>query len=250
MKISGDWFVLGASHHGADVARPQETLNPVVGGTEEGPHHRRHQNMRDDHAEVRDPPLPGHPGGHRVGGSRRLEADREEDHLPIRVGRRQIHGVQRRVNNPHVRALRLEPQQVAVGPGNTEHIAKRTKDDVGSRGDRLSPVNRLQRGHADRTARPVNQLDAVRQERVEAVLHDAVRLAAADLHDGPGPGRGPPDRGQQLFGRHAVAIFIEIFHGEGAFNSSSWFISSRNAKIRRASVSSSRDSAKPTWTST
>ena len=30
----------------------------------------------------------------------------------------------------------------------------------------------------------------------------------------------------------AVAVFVEVLHGDGTFSSSSWFISSRNAKTR------------------
>ena len=48
----------------------------------------------------------------------------------------------------------------------------------------------------------------------------------------------------------AIAVFVEVFHGEGTFSSSSWFISSRNSNTRRASASSMRDRAKPTWTRT
>ena len=51
-------------------------------------------------------------------------------------------------------------------------------------------------------------------------------------------------------GRVAVAVFVEVFHGDGTSNSSSWFISSRNSNTRRASASSIRERAKPTWTST
>ena len=54
----------------------------------------------------------------------------------------------------------------------------------------------------------------------------------------------------QLAGRLAVAVFVEVLHGGGTSSSSSWFISSRNAKTRSASASSIRDRAKPTWTRT
>ncbi len=39
-----------------------------------------------------------------LGGRGRLEADREEDDLAVGVGRRQVHGVERRIDDPHVAA--------------------------------------------------------------------------------------------------------------------------------------------------
>ena len=58
--------------------------------------------------------LAGQPDGHRVGRGRRLEADREEDDLAIGLCRGQVHGVERRVDDPDVAARRLELQQIAV----------------------------------------------------------------------------------------------------------------------------------------
>ena len=50
---------------------------------------------------------------------------------------------------------------------------------------------------------------------VDPVLDDRVRLAAADLHDRPGPRHGPRDRRRQLRGRRAVAVFVEVLHDDG-----------------------------------
>ena len=41
----------------------------------------------------------------------------------------------------------------------------------------------------------------------------AVRLAAADFHDVPWPGREAVDFPRQLLRQLAVAIFVEVFHG-------------------------------------
>ena len=120
----------------------------------------------------------------------------------------------------------------------------------GRDGDGVGPVDHLQRRHADRAAGAVHQLDARRQDVVDAVLDDRVRLAAADFHDGPGPRDGAGDGRGQLPGGLGIAIFVEVFHDDGSSSSSSWFILPRNSKTRCASASSMRDRAKPTWTST
>ena len=57
--------------------------------------------------------------------------------------------------------------------------------------DRL--VDQLDGSHADWTAGPVGQLDAVRQQLVDAEAENRVRLPSTDLHQGPGPGRDAVD---------------------------------------------------------
>ena len=78
----------------------------------------------------------------------------------------------------------------------------------------MRPVDHLQRGDADRAARAVDQLDARREQLVDAVLDDRVGLAAADLHQRPRPGRDPGDRREQLLaGQRRVAVLVEVLHG-------------------------------------
>ncbi len=246
----GDGPVLGGAHDGADVARPEEGLHAVARRLKDGGDHRRHQDVRDEHAEVGQLPLAGQPDGHGVGRGGRLEADGEEDHLAVGPGGRQADGVEGRVDDADVAAVRLELEQVAARARHAEHVAEGAEGDVRPRGDGVSAVDHLQRGDAHGASRPVDQFHLRRQQAVDAVLDNGVRLAAADLHDGPRPGNGARNGGRQRHGRLGVPVLVQVFHGEGSCNSSSCFISARNSKTRRASASSMRDRAKPTWTRT
>ena len=89
------------------------------------------------------------------------------------------------------------------------------------------------------TTRAMDKFDLLRQQMIQAVLDDAVGLAAANFHQHPGLGDRPPDFVDDFFGKRLIAIFIEIFHGEppdgavsfisnsGVSNSPNCFISSR-----------------------
>jgi hypothetical protein len=103
--------------------------------------------------------------GHGVGRRRGLEADGEEDDLPVRVLLRELHGVQRRVDDAHVAAVRLHGQQVGVAARHAQHVAERREDDVGRRCDGDGAVDHLERRHAHGAAGTVDQLDLVGQQR-------------------------------------------------------------------------------------
>ena len=79
--------------------------------------------MRDQDAEVVDAAPRGLGDGHRVGGRRGLEADREEHDLPGRVREGDLHRVERAVDDPHVGATGLEGEQVRGRAGHAEHVA-------------------------------------------------------------------------------------------------------------------------------
>ena len=73
-------------------------------------------------------------------------------------------------------------------------------------------VDHLERRHAYRTAGPVDQRDLPRQHFVQAEPHDGVRLAAADLHHVPRPGRDlrrSPGAAPHGVG---VAVLVDVFH--------------------------------------
>ncbi len=59
----------------------------------------------------------------------------------------------------------------------------------------------------------MNQLDARRQDLVDAVADDRVRLPAADLHDGPRPRRDAVDVLGDPLRDLAVAKLVEVLHG-------------------------------------
>ena len=82
----------------------------------------------------------------------------------------------------------------------------------GSLRDRERLVDHLQRRHTNRTTRPVNQLDLVRQQAIEPIFHDRVRLPAADFHQDPRFGDDSANLFDDFPGERFVAIFVEIFH--------------------------------------
>ena len=59
----------------------------------------------------------------------------------------------------------------------------------------------------------MNEMDGFRQELIDAVAHDGMGLAAANLHDGPVPPRRRADRLGELGRSGGIAIFFAEFHG-------------------------------------
>ena len=170
---------------------------------------------RDEDAEVVDAAAGGLGDGHRVRGRGGLEADGEEHDLLGRVREGDLERVERAVDDAHVGAAGLEGEQVRGGAGHAQHVAVAGEDDVRAGGDGEGLVDLLQRRHADRAAGPVDHPDALGQRLVDPLLDDRVRLAAADLHEGPRPGRDPVDLGQELLGEHGVAVLVEVLHATG-----------------------------------
>src|ERR671934_2091429 len=95
-------------------------------------------------------------------------------------------------------------------------------------------VDLLEWRDAHGAAGTVDQLDLRRQEAVDPVLDDRVRLSAADLHERPRPGGDAPDLGHDRPRQAPVAILVEILHASacGASSSPSWPSSSRSRYVR------------------
>ncbi len=127
---------------------------------------------------------------------------------------------------------------------------KSTESRPGRRAMATALIDELERRDAHRAARAVHQRDLGRQQVLEAALEDGVGLAAADLHDGPGPRHGVANLLGHLVHGLAVAILVDELHGASPAASSSSAISSRCSKIFRASSSSTVFNAKPACTNT
>jgi hypothetical protein len=147
----------------------------------------------------------GHPGGQRLAGQQGggrgggLKAHRQHHHLAIGMGSGQGQGLQRGGEQTHITAGGTHPQQVvaAAAARHPQHVAVRTKHHVGPEGQLQGAVDRGHGRDAHRTARTMDQLQARRQQLVEAGAHDRVGLAAADLHQGPGAGDTAGQRRRQ-----------------------------------------------------
>ena len=58
----------------------------------------------------------------------------------------------------------------------------------------------------------MHERDLFGQEVVDAELDDGVSLAAAHLHEGPGPSGNAGDRIGELLGKVSITIFVNVFH--------------------------------------
>ncbi len=214
---AGDRLVFLVPHHRANMPRPKKALHAITGRFKNGGHRRWNQHMRYQHAEIVQLSLLRQPDRHRIGRRGGFKSDRKENHLLIRIRRREVHRIHWRINDAHVRpALRFQLQQIAARSRHAQHVAERTERHLRPRDDGVRPVDHLHRRDADRAAGAVHQFDRFGENFINAIFDDGVRLPAADFHDDPGPGRGAGNRGGQFFRRFGVAIFVEIFHGKSS----------------------------------
>ena len=240
-------LVLLEAHHGADVARGEKRLDAVGRRSEDGLDGRRHEHVRDEQREVLKTLTGRAVHGHRVRRRRGLEPDREEDDLPRRIRSRDVDGVERRIDHADVGAAGLRREEVGPRSGDAEHVAEGGEDHARPARDLDRRVDQLDRRHAHGTAGAVDERHVGRQELVHAEADDGVGLAAADLHDGPRPRDQPTKRLGVLPRMVRVAVLVQELH---EVSSSSSPISRRYSKTRRASRSSTRPIATPTWTRT
>src|SRR5690606_20985437 len=112
-----DGLVLVIAHDRAHVAGGQEPLYAIRLRTQDRFHCGRHEHMRDQHAEVEHTAMCSFPDCHRVCGGCRLEADRKEDDLPVRILLCDAHGIERRVHDAHIATGGLDAEQVGLAPG-------------------------------------------------------------------------------------------------------------------------------------
>ncbi len=98
--------------------------------------------------------------------------------------------------------------------GHAHHVAEAGEDHAVGVGDGDAVVDAAHRDHADRAAGAVHELDVRRQQVVDAVLVDRVRVAAADLHHLVVAAR--LDQRQDLAGDGAaergVAELVDVLH--------------------------------------
>ena len=99
-----------------------------------------------------------------------------------------------------------------MGAGHAKHIAIGDEGHAGLRSDGDGLVDGFERSDAHRAARTVDELDALGQNFIDAVAHERVGLAAADLHEHPVVGDAARDFGDDGVRDVLVAIFVQIFH--------------------------------------
>src|SRR5687768_5299841 len=116
----------------------------------------------------------------------------------------------------------------------------------------MRAIDLFERRDAHRAAGAVHELQTLRQQLIDPVLHDRMRLTAADFHEGPRSRHRAADLRGERGGDPPVPILVEILHGSvsGASSSSSCPSSLSSSYVRAASSASITLSAKPTCTST
>ena len=227
----GERSIFVCSRDRTDVSGGQEALNSIRGRFEHGADCRRDQHVGSQDRKVLQPE-PGRLGyGHRVGRSGRLEPYGKEGNLPLGMLLGQGDGVHRRVDHAHVTPGRLDLKQIVLGSGHPHHIAERAEDHFRSalmptRGDGHRLVDDSDRRNAHGAARAVDQRNLRRQQLVDREADDRMSLAAANLHNAPGPGGRLANRLGQTPDRLRIAIFVDVFH-DGGSSASALPISSR-----------------------
>ena len=108
----GERRILPGAHHAADVARSEKSVHAIAGRPHDRLDRRWHEHVGDEHREVFQALLAGELHRHRVGWSRRLEADGEEHDLAIGMGVRELHGVERRIDDPDVASGGLHSEEI------------------------------------------------------------------------------------------------------------------------------------------
>ena len=138
--------------------------------------------------------------------------DREEDDPAVRVLPGEAQRVEGRVDDAHVAAARLHLEQVVVRARHAQHVAEGAEDHVRPGGDGDRAVDHLERRDADRAAGAVHEAHRRRQQLVHAELQDGVGLAAADLHERPGPGDRLADAAHDRVDGGGVAVLVDVAH--------------------------------------
>ena len=95
--------------------------------------------------------------GHRRRGRGGFKTDAEENDFPRRILLGDFHRVERRINDAHVAAAGLDRKQIRRAARHAQHVAERSENHVGPRGDFQRLVNQFERRDANRAARAVDQ---------------------------------------------------------------------------------------------
>ena len=121
--------------------------------------------VRAQHEEIPNPParrLAQSDGVRRRGG---LEADGEEDDVALLVIKRHTQRIGGRIYDAHVRAGGTFLLQARFAARHTNHVAESRDSDARPPCQRDGGIEEPRRRHANRAARPAQQLHVRRQER-------------------------------------------------------------------------------------
>lgn len=206
--------------------------------------------MCDEQAEILQAQLLGWENGECGRGSRSFKTDGKEHDLALRIPLGQRHGIRRRIDRSHRPAGRGRRLQAAAASRHAEHVAETRQYYLRIQSQAASQVDRLVRRDADGTARAMNQLDDILQLFFDPVPQQAVRLAAADLHNRPRASRRAPNFSHEALRQGRIAKFIEVLHGTVSACQPSSSKPAKAASVRSASAGPTRLMATPACTMT
>ena len=144
--------------------------------------------MRHQHGEIGQSLTLGLPHSRGVGWGRRFESNRQKDYFVIGMLAGNLDCFDRRISNADIGSLRLGMKQIGVRTGNAQHVSVGDQSHTGTQGKGDCLVDRLQGRNADRTAGPMHEFNLCGKQFIEAITHDGMGLATADLHQHPGVG--------------------------------------------------------------
>ena len=119
---------------------------------------------------------------HRIGRSGRFKADGEEHNFFIGILLRDLHSIERRVNDADIAAVRFHQKQILLGARHRSMSPNEQKMTFGRDAIAMRFVDQLERSNANRTAGTVDKLNLLREKFVDTEFHNRVRLTAANLH--------------------------------------------------------------------
>jgi len=122
-------------------------------------------------------------------------------------------GIQWGINYTHICSLGTGGEKIRLVAWHTQHIAKSGEDHVRLRCDLKALFDRLERGNTNRATWTVDQGNFSGQQLIEPVLHDGMRLPAANLHDVPRLGRDAADLSHDGFSQRRIPeVCRRFFH--------------------------------------
>ena len=139
--------------HDGDVPRQKKSVHVRLTAVEQGTHDGRHEFLRRQQEEVPAPLLLCREHRCCLGRRRRLKADGEEDHLFLRMLRRNRECVERRVDDAHIRPRCLCGGKARRRPRDFQHVAERRDDNILHLSIGNRRVDVAVGRHADGTAR-------------------------------------------------------------------------------------------------
>ena len=176
-------LVRAGADHGAHVAGAEEPVELHAGRIEDRFHRRNDGHVVAEDREVLHVAFPRLHDGDGRGGSRGLEPDGEEHHVAVGFVLGDGERIEWGVDDPNVGALGLGFEQRARTPGHTHEVAEATQGHAVLLGDRNGIVDAAHGNHTHGATGSVHHLDALRQQRLDAVAIDGVGVAAARLHE-------------------------------------------------------------------